>query len=296
VILPKQPQSTPAVAAHYDELDIFYREIWGEHVHHGYWATGRESATEAAEALIELLATKLRLTPAHEVCDIGCGYGATAEFLAERHAVNVVGLTVSRAQAERAGTRRVNRGRLYILRQDWLANSFKAEQFDRIYAVESSEHMPDKQRFFEEAFRTLKPGGVFVVCAWLARDDPSAWQIRHLLEPICREGRLPSMGDEADYCQLAAQAGFRLVEVNDLTSKVRRTWSICARRALSKLATQPRYIRFLLDRTADNRIFAMTLFRIIIAYQTRAMRYCLLVFDRRAAPEQVVPTPSGRHS
>ncbi len=295
MIFPKQPQSTLAVAAHYDELDSFYREIWGQHVHHGYWATGRESATEAAEALIELLAAKLRLAPAQEVCDIGCGYGATAEFLAERHAVDVVGLTVSGTQAERASTRVVQRGRLCILRRDWLENGFKAERFDRMYAVESSEHMPDKQRFFTEAFRTLKPGGVFVVCAWLACKDPGAWQIRYLLEPICREGRLPSMGDEADYRRMAVQAGFRLVEVLDLTDQVRRTWSICARRALGKLVTEPRYMRFLLDRSAEDRSFAMTLFRIIIAYRTHAMRYCVLVFDRPAAPEPTIPTKSGRH-
>ena len=30
------------VAVHYDTLDQFYREIWGEHVHHGYWRTGHE--------------------------------------------------------------------------------------------------------------------------------------------------------------------------------------------------------------------------------------------------------------
>ena len=31
-------------ASHYDDLDQFYREIWGEHVHHGVWFTGKESA------------------------------------------------------------------------------------------------------------------------------------------------------------------------------------------------------------------------------------------------------------
>ena len=44
MIVPRDPQSAAAVADHYDELDPFYREIWGEHVHHGYWATGRETA------------------------------------------------------------------------------------------------------------------------------------------------------------------------------------------------------------------------------------------------------------
>ena len=35
------------VAAHYDELDRFYREVWGTHLHHGYWQNGDESTEEA---------------------------------------------------------------------------------------------------------------------------------------------------------------------------------------------------------------------------------------------------------
>ena len=92
VILPKQPQTLRAVASHYDALDSFYREIWGEHVHHGYWATGRESVTEAAVALVDLLAQRLRLEPGQRVCDIGCGYGATAHYLAEHHDLDVTGV------------------------------------------------------------------------------------------------------------------------------------------------------------------------------------------------------------
>ncbi len=281
MILPKQPQTTSAVAAHYDELDSFYREIWGEHVHHGYWATGRETAAEAVVSLIELLARRLRLAPGQLVCDIGCGYGATARLLAESNAVDVTGVTVSAAQA--LHTCPPARGRVSIQQQDWLTNHFPSERFDRAYAIESSEHMPDKQRFFAEAFRTLKLGGRLAVCAWLACDNPRPWEVRHLLEPICREGRLPSMGDESDYRRFAEQAGFRLEQVEDLSDQVRRTWWICTRRALAALVTKPRYLRFLLNPAATNRIFALTLFRIMIAYRTRSMRYCLFVFQREPA-------------
>jgi predicted RNase H-like HicB family nuclease len=93
MIRPSRPQTTAAVAAHYDELDPFYREVWGEHVHHGFWATGRESRT-AAEAMVDLVAARLDLSPGQSVCDIGCGYGATAARLAERHGVHVTGVTV----------------------------------------------------------------------------------------------------------------------------------------------------------------------------------------------------------
>jgi tocopherol O-methyltransferase len=189
-------------------------------------------------------------------------------------------MTVSAAQAEQARTRVAAGGNVSIQHGDWLANGLAAACFDRTYAIESSEHMPDKQRFFDEAFRTLKPGGLFAVCAWLASDNPRPWQVRHLLEPICREGRLPDMGDEADYLALAQRSGFDLVSVEDLSDHVSRTWWICAGRAIRQLFTRPGYMRFLLNKAETERVFAVTLFRLLLAYRTRAMRYCLLVFKR----------------
>ena len=294
MIAPKRPQTTTAVAAHYNELDSFYREIWGEHVHHGYWATGRETPAEAVISLIDHLAERLDFAFGQNVCDIGCGYGATAHHFAVNYSLDVTGVTISAAQARyaqaryaqaghtRAGQRASPRGSLSIRQQDWLRNDFPSGHFDCAYAIESSEHMPDKQRFFTEAHRVLKPNGRFAIYAWLASDNPRPWAVRHLLEPICREGRLPGMGNEADYRRLGAQAGFQLQQVEDLSANVSRTWWICAQRVVAALATKPRYLRFLIDRTATDRIFALTLLRIMLAYRTGAMRYCLFVFRRPA--------------
>jgi tocopherol O-methyltransferase len=211
------------------------------------------------------------------VVDIGCGYGETARRLAAMRGVDVTGLTVSAAQAGYAATRPVTGGRVEILVRDWLANGLPDGGFDRAYAIESSEHMPDKQRFFDEAFRVLRPGGVFGIYAWLSKTAPKPWEVRHLLEPICREGRLPGMGDEAEYRAMAEAAGFRVELVSDISDRVRRTWSICLRRVVGKLATEARYRRFLMERSAENRVFALTLGRLLLAYRTRSMRYCLLV-------------------
>ena len=140
--------------------------------------------------------------------------------------------------------------------------------------------MVDKERFFREAFRTLRPGGRLAVCAWLAREGARAWEIRHLLEPICREGRLPGMGSEQDYRDFAARAGFRVTAFEDLSRQVRRTWAICARRVAAKLATDRAYRGFLLDSRSKNRIFVLSLVRLLVAYRTGAMRYGLLVAER----------------
>ncbi len=276
MIRPRSTQTPGDVAAHYDTLDPFYREIWGEHVHHGYWRTGRETPEEAVAALVGLVADRLDLAPGQAVCDIGCGYGATAQTLAEAYDVAVTGVTLSAVQHARAARRGSVRGVLTFEVRDWLANGFPAASFDRAYAIESTEHMDDKARCFAEAFRTLRPGGRLIVCAWLACDAPRPWHVRHLLEPICREGRLPGLGDQAEYVDLLRAAGFAISGVEDISAAVARTWSVCVRRAVRRLATDSRYRRFLLHGNARDRVFAVTLLRLLLAYRTGAMRYTVL--------------------
>src|SRR6476619_1992764 len=99
MIHPNTPQTARDVSGHYDELDAAYRDIWGEHVHHGYWTSGRESADEAAEALVRLVAERLELQPGMDLVDIGCGYAGTAGWLAEHCRAKVTGFTISEAQA-----------------------------------------------------------------------------------------------------------------------------------------------------------------------------------------------------
>jgi tocopherol O-methyltransferase len=278
MITPRLIQTTASVALHYNELDSFYREIWGDHVHHGYWACGDETPEREVEALVDLVAARLDLAAGMAVCDIGCGYGATARLLASRYGVAVTGVTVSAAQAGRAAELAVPGVTIEL--RDWLENGFADAAFDRAFAIESSEHMPDKPRFFAEAYRVLRPGGVLVICAWLARPDARSWEIRHLLEPICREGRLPGMGDEADYRAMGAQAGFTVAPMEDISLQVARTWAICLRRGIGKVVVDRRYRAFLLDRSASERMFAVTMLRLLMAYRVGAMRYGVLVFHK----------------
>ena len=278
MIVPGSPQTVAGVAGHYDELDVAYRRIWGEHVHHGYWRSGRESPAEAADTLVRLVADRLDLEPGQAVCDIGCGYGATAADLVARHGVSVLGLTVSAAQ-EAVARSRENAG-FTCLRRDWLDNRLPDASFDRAYAIESSEHMVDKDRFFTEAARVLRPGGRLVVCAWLEGETARPWEKRHLLEPICTEGRLPSMGSRADYRELAARAGLVAVGDEDISRNVRRTWTVCLRRLAGRLVTDPAIRRLVASPATRNRSFALSLPRLIVALHTGAMRYGVFVWDK----------------
>jgi SAM-dependent methyltransferase len=203
VIIPRKPQCPKAVAAHYDRLDPFYREIWGEHIHHGYWLKGHESPAQAAEAMVALVATRLHLAVGQQVCDIGCGYGATAQRLAAMHGVSVTGLTISAAQYALALRQVVSRGSLTFHLGDWVDNTFGSASFDRAYAIESTEHMADKQRAFSQAFascgpvvtslsvlgwrRLFRPLGRFAIC-WsrsATRPGCQGWVMRPTMPRCC---------------------------------------------------------------------------------------------------------------
>ncbi|MDB5689666.1 MAG: methyltransferase, cyclopropane fatty acid synthase [Sphingomonas bacterium] len=273
MIVPRERQTGRDVAGHYDELDAVYRELWGEHVHHGLWRTGRETVEQATDALTDMVAARLGIADGDRLCDIGCGYGASAARIAARHGAHVTGVTLSARQLAVADRRA---GTVTFLQRDWLANGFADAAFDHAYAIESSEHMTDKQRFFDEAWRTLRPGGRLVVCVWLARTGAGRFEIDHLLEPICREGRLPGMGTREEYEAMAVRAGFRIDSFEDISRQVRRTWAICARRFAAKVLTRPDYMRLVASRGTRNRSFALSVPRLILAYRTGAMRYGVL--------------------
>jgi tocopherol O-methyltransferase len=131
--------------------------------------------------------------------------------------------------------------------------------------------MTDKPGFFREARRVLRREGRLVVCAWLASDRPAPWQVRHLLEPICSEGRLPSMLTADEYRDVASAAGFRCVDYRDISQSVARTWSICLKRFFRALLIDPAMRRRIIN--SRNRIFAFSVPRLILAYRTGAMRY-----------------------
>jgi cyclopropane fatty-acyl-phospholipid synthase-like methyltransferase len=279
VIASSRTIDTAGVADHYNELDLFYREIWGEHVHHGLWINGNEDSGQAVVQLVQLVAEKARITHGARVCDIGCGYGAAARFLARQMGACVTAITVSESQHSYACKVDPSGNPNYLL-SDWLKTELIPASFDAAFAIESSEHMPDKVKFFSHALDILKLGSRLVVCSWLAAEASSGSQKKWLLEPICREGCMPHLLNAGELVTAARRAGFRAIEYQDISHEVSRTWSIVISRFAQRLISDSRYRSFLFHSGRHNRAFAVTIFRIWLAYQTRTMRYGIFTFAK----------------
>lgn len=279
MIIPNEPQTAASVADHYNDLDDYYRELWGEHVHHGYWETGKESPDEAVIKLIGEIAAGANIEEGDRVCDIGCGYGGTSRRLAEEYGATVTGLTISDAQHAYASEQTEGSNPTYLL-QNWLENEFEDETFDAVVSIEVLSHIEEQQKYFDEIYRVLKPGGRASLAVWLATERPRRWEVKQLLEPICREGRLSSLGNVPEYNEMMEQAGLEIESYRNVSKLVRKTWRICAWRLAKGLMSNREYRKDLFGRRRKNWIFAITLMRIIAAFRTGSMQYGLYVLKK----------------
>ena len=157
------------------------------------------------------------------------------------------------------------------------------------YLFESVEHMTDRERFFEEAHRVLRPGGRIVVCAWVAREHAPAWARRQLLEPIVRHGRLAALPTARDHQDSLSHAGFLAIERRDLTRMVRRTWSVCLGRLARRAVTDRAFCRRFLSQSKEGREFAAAIPRLLIAYRIGAMGYEIFRARKPSVPACTMP-------
>ena len=116
---------------------------------------------QAQEAKLDLICRKIGLKKGQRVLDIGCGWGGFARYAAEKYGAQVVGVTVSKQQAEVA--RKVCEGWPVEIRiQDYRKVD---EQFDQIISIGMFEHVTYKNypTYMKVVARCLKDDGLFIL-------------------------------------------------------------------------------------------------------------------------------------
>lgn len=271
--------SVADISHHYDELDLFYRELWGTHLHHGLWEHGSEEKDEAVINLSKKVLSLLGDLNNKKLIDIGCGYGETTRLAATLGAAHSTGITISKKQLEYAEAHSRYLPVSFHL-EDWLANTRPDHSFDGGFSIECFSHIQNKRKFFEEIKRTLKPGSPFVMTAWLSAEDVSGLDRSQILGPICSEGRLPSLCTRNEIITLARASGLTVTDDFDLSDKVWRTWLISVQEVI-KLFTNLNGIRYFLNAEKKEKIFALTVLRILIGYRKGCFKYGLFRMETR---------------
>lgn len=154
-----------------------------------------------------------------EILDVGCGLGGGPLYWAERHAARVTGLTpvaehleVIASCVEQAGMR----GRVKTLLGD--AHSVPSEDtFDAAVATGASNYF-DRPRWFAHLGRLLRSHGrIFIEDTFAGRDE--------VIAPF-NAYWISNLGRLNDYCTAAANAGFELIDCQDVTARAAGFWRL----------------------------------------------------------------------
>ena len=210
----------------------------------GYYERDDMTLDESQIAKFDLALGKLDLEPGMTLLDVGCGWGGALELAVQKYDVNLIGITLSKAQSEFARERlaKLDTNRSIEVRlQGW--EEFD-EPVDRIVSIGAFEAFKVERYplFFDKAYKLLPDGGRMLLHTILAhtqkffRDNGikvtiSDLKFMQFIEAeIFPGGRLPAVEDIE---QLAADSGFVLERVHLLREHYARTLDMWAANLLA---------------------------------------------------------------
>lgn len=213
------------IVEHYDFVSPFYHSLWGEHLHHGYWVSGKETKEEAQLALTEHLAKAADIKPGSKIIDVGCGFGASSIYLAQKYNAQTTGITISSVQVQMAqdAARKVGVSSKFLL-MDAEAMNFD-ELFDVVWSIESISHYKNKQKFFEKAGQLLKPNGTVAITDWFEKENLSGDKLKKYILPI-EKGMLVELHTMDNYSSILKDNGMEIIKSEDISKNTAKTWDI----------------------------------------------------------------------
>ncbi len=234
-----RPNDKEKIKEFYDLVSSHFHDLWGEHLHHGYWIRGNESKEKAQIQLIEHLAQSASLRVGETILDVGCGTGASSIYLAQKYKVKPTGITISPVQvklAKQAAARADVKAKFLLM--DAEAMKF-AKPFDVVWSVESISHYQDIAGFFAAAAKLLPADGTIAVIDWFKKPDLNSAEYKRDIVPI-EKGMLVELGTMPEYEAWMKASGLKIVKSEVLNKHCAKSWDlgldIIKKKSLWKLA------------------------------------------------------------
>ncbi|WP_425803840.1 DVU_1556 family methyltransferase [Desulfitobacterium sp. Sab5] len=153
--------------------------------------------------------------PGSRILDVGCGSGASVEFLRSEYQLEAVGVDPSEVLLELGKNRNPQ---LPLVQGYGEKLPFSGEEMDGVFAECTLSLMNDLRETVREIHRVLKNNGLFVVNDVYARNPEGVSRLRKLSVSSCLRGAL--LQDEL--ISLLEDVGFRILHWEDHTKLLKQ--------------------------------------------------------------------------
>lgn len=153
----------------------------------------------------------LKLSPAANVLDCGCGGGANIKRLLKKCPAGIVNgidySAVSVEKSKKVNKAAVAKGRCEVLHGSVADMIFADNRFDTVTAFETVYFWPDLAKCFREVWRVLKPGGTFLICNEVNGDTDKDKKWTEIIGgmTIYKDTELKAYLEQAGFCNIAVQ-------------------------------------------------------------------------------------------
>ncbi len=191
-------------------------------IHRAVWGDGVRERRAAFHFVHELILREAKALPNPlRVLDLGCGVGACLLYLAERLAMQGIGITLSPLQVELARERVAAHPSASSVefREADFENLPPMDAVDLASATEAFIHCSDPDRFMGEAAKVLRTGGRLVLCDdfLTPKGRDAGPPERALLEEFKRGWHVGTLDTVAAVDRVARRYGFELNSDTDLS-------------------------------------------------------------------------------
>jgi MPBQ/MSBQ methyltransferase len=194
------------------------------YMNHGYWTYATADDRQASENLMQKVVMGIEMRCAgfdcftEPVLDVACGLGGGARFLSNRwRSESIYGINITERQLEVC---RRTAPACVFARMDATDLKFANAQFGSIICIEAAFQFRTRERFIEQAFRTLKPGGVLALTDALLTEEAHVEPHKYSAH-YPAENYLPSV---SDYRSMILGAGFCSCDILDITEEGSRSF------------------------------------------------------------------------
>lgn len=196
-----------------------YEIGWGRSHHMCPFEKG-EAFADGIRRHERYISDRLGLEPGMLVLDVGCGVGGPMREIARYSGAQIVGANVVPEQVEKARRYNEEAGlskQCEVMLADMMDLPVDDAAYDRIYAIGSTCHAPDRTLVFKELWRVLKPDGVLVAdeCVMTDSYDPDDQEHRRIKHDIQLGYGIPDLITAEECRRSMVAAGFELLETND---------------------------------------------------------------------------------